>query len=186
MPCPDGLTWNEATKKCDWPHLSNCEVTCGGKKRSDVTIMDSGSCNVDCSTGYYLKANPRDCHSYFSCVHGNPVEMPCPDGLTWNEATKRCDWPHLSNCEVTCGGKHIVGPTNYGKMDWCDAPKCKTIIGLLANPGNCSSYYSCNDYMPIRMPCPKHLEFDAEAKLCNWPKLANCVQTCKERTDIAA
>lgn len=147
---------------------------------SEEDVDHHRKCHVDCSSGYYLKANPRDCHSYFSCVHGTPVKMPCPEGLQWSESVKRCEWPQIANCEVTCEDEHDE-TAEESKLPWCDPPVCKQSYGLMANPGNCSTFYNCNDFIPVRQVCPENLEFDAGPNLCTYPKDAHCVQTCQER-----
>jgi len=138
-------------------------------------------CDLDCSSGFYLKANPWDCHSYFSCEHGWPYKMPCPEGLEWNDSAKKCDWPNLANCEVTCEPPKHDETAEESELPWCDPPVCKQKYGLMGNPGNCSTFYNCNDFIPVRQLCSKGLKWDAAAKRCNYPEQAHCVETCKEK-----
>uniref|UniRef100_A0A182SHY4 Chitin-binding type-2 domain-containing protein n=1 Tax=Anopheles maculatus TaxID=74869 RepID=A0A182SHY4_9DIPT len=41
-----------------------------------------------------------DCSSYIMCYHGNPLIMQCPNGLEWNAANSRCDFPENAKCQV--------------------------------------------------------------------------------------
>ena len=51
-----------------------------------------------------LYPNPYDCNAYIQCVvnddgkTGTPVNMPCLQGLEWNDNIKSCDWPESSTC----------------------------------------------------------------------------------------
>merc|ERR1719334_1657110 len=206
MPCPSRTVFDPNEHKCDYPSVYNCTphpdapcsttvvppstwhtpstastastaATTASKKATAEETDDDTRCHVDCSKGFYLKANPRDCHSYFSCAGGIAVKMPCPEGLVWNEAAKRCDWPNLANCEVTCGHKDVEAED----LPWCDPPVCKSPYGLMPNPGNCSSFYNCNYWNPVRMVCPPDLEYADAKKECDYPADAHCVQTCKEK-----
>ncbi|CAK9254422.1 unnamed protein product [Sphagnum jensenii] len=50
-----------------------------------------------------LYPNPENCNSFIQCVpqpdgSGEPVVMPCPAGLEWNDNKKQCDYPPDSTC----------------------------------------------------------------------------------------
>ena len=42
-----------------------------------------------------------DCSKYYVCVHSEPVEMNCPEGLWFDSKLNVCNFP----MNVTCGGK---------------------------------------------------------------------------------
>jgi hypothetical protein len=44
---------------------------------------------------------------------------------------------------------------------------------LLPCPWDCSKYYSCSDGVPILMPCPDGLVFNAKLDVCDWPTEEN-------------
>merc|ERR1711915_679682 len=73
---------------------------------------------------------------------GCPVEMPCPQGLAWNDKVKRCDWENeFSKCGVPCGQNLDDDETAEDDLPWCKPPVCKEPYGLMPNPGNCSTFY---------------------------------------------
>jgi hypothetical protein len=45
---------------------------------------------------------------------------------------------------------------------------------LLPNPEDCGSYYSCSNGVPILMPCPEGLHFNATLSVCDYPQNAEC------------
>merc|ERR1712212_1435736 len=58
----------------------------------------------------------------------------------------------------------------------CPDPVCTEENGLMANPGDCTSFYSCSNYAPHLLKCPKGLEFYNDQ--CDWPGNSNCAETC--------
>ena len=44
--------------------------------------------------------SPVDCSKYYVCVHSEPVEMNCPEGLWFNSELNVCDFSE----NVACGG----------------------------------------------------------------------------------
>lgn len=38
------------------------------------------------------------CDKYYACSNGEPIEMPCPDGLEFNRQIQVCDWPLDADC----------------------------------------------------------------------------------------
>ena len=47
--------------------------------------------------------SPIDCSKYYVCVHSEPIEMQCPEGLWFNNELNVCDFPD----NVVCGGKFV-------------------------------------------------------------------------------
>ena len=48
--------------------------------------------------------SPVDCSKYYVCVHSEPVEMNCPEGLWFDRELNVCDFP----ANVNCAGKPIA------------------------------------------------------------------------------
>ncbi|KAH6929706.1 hypothetical protein HPB50_005155 [Hyalomma asiaticum] len=46
---------------------------------------------------------------------------------------------------------------------------------LIANPHNCSTFYLCQQGIPVLMECPKNLQFNDALKVCDYADRANCV-----------
>ena len=55
-----------------------------------------------CEQGLFQK-HPSDCKMYRVCNHEDFTEVPCPAGLEWYEAGKRCDWPETAQCKPGAG-----------------------------------------------------------------------------------
>jgi len=51
---------------------------------------------------------------------------------------------------------------------------CKEEGELLPNPSDCSSFFQCVEGSKVELHCPPGLEFNAEAKVCDYPSAANC------------
>ncbi|XP_075741907.1 peritrophin-1-like, partial [Rhipicephalus microplus] len=47
---------------------------------------------------------------------------------------------------------------------------------LFANPLNCSTFFLCQQGIPVLMECPDNLHFNDDLKVCDYPVRANCVQ----------
>jgi len=58
----------------------------------------------------------------------------------------------------------------------CPDPVCTEENGLMANPSDCTSFYSCSNYAPHLLKCPKGLEFNNDQ--CDWPGNSDCTVTC--------
>ncbi len=48
------------------------------------------------------------------------------------------------------------------------------IVVLYPNPDDCSTFFSCNNGVPILMPCPDGLHFNDKLDVCDWPQNAGC------------
>jgi hypothetical protein len=55
---------------------------------------------------------------------------------------------------------------------------------LLPNPADCGSYFSCSNGVPIPMPCPDGLHFNAKLDVCDSPQNANCAGTRVQVTEV--
>ncbi|KAH7945696.1 hypothetical protein HPB49_014322 [Dermacentor silvarum] len=47
---------------------------------------------------------------------------------------------------------------------------------LIANPLNCSTFFLCQQGLPVLMECPENLQFNDALKVCDYAFRANCVQ----------
>ena len=94
--CPAGLHFDPNLNVCNYPD----QVQCSGS-----TIDGYCPVPVDCAGQHdILLPNPCDCRTFYQCVWGRPVKMPCPyvseaDGLFFNpnpdpaiSSEPYCDW----------------------------------------------------------------------------------------------
>ncbi|GFG35330.1 hypothetical protein Cfor_11731, partial [Coptotermes formosanus] len=75
-----------------------------------------------------------------------------------------CLGPLVGAQELPAGSCPPWGPLNY------------TV--LLANPADCSRFFSCSNGRPIEQYCPAGLHFNDILKVCDWPQNVNCVPRC--------
>ncbi|XP_062417078.1 chondroitin proteoglycan 2-like isoform X2 [Pungitius pungitius] len=74
--CPANLVYNSAIKVCAYPDSPvNNANECYGRKDGQYT-------------------NPKDQHSFLSCVAGLTYVMQCPANLVYVEAKNWCDYPN--------------------------------------------------------------------------------------------
>ncbi|XP_034195422.1 uncharacterized protein LOC117611566 [Osmia lignaria lignaria] len=61
------------------------------------------------SDGPLLVPHPCNCSAYYVCFSPVNIPMPCPVGLQFNNATKKCDWPWIVKCrpQINCPGAKI-------------------------------------------------------------------------------
>jgi len=72
----------------------------------------------------------------------------------------------------TTGPTASVSPTAHQQDCW---PYCPNNNTYLANPRNCSTYYSCTGSLDgILQACPTGLVFVPEEQGCDWPDVYNC------------
>ena len=64
------------------------------------TCIDEGFCNGRDDGNY---RNPDTCFGYIACSGGIAHEIPCADGLVFNEDKNVCDYPENTECK-TLGG----------------------------------------------------------------------------------
>lgn len=71
--------------------------------------------------------DPNNCYGYIACSNGHAYRMPCPAGLVWNDATKRCDWKR--NVPPPCGTLNT--PTTGSPIPTCAPRKQNPILRQL-------------------------------------------------------
>ncbi|XP_076659085.1 peritrophin-1-like [Halictus rubicundus] len=42
--------------------------------------------------------HPCNCNTYYVCLGTEPIPMPCPRGLHWNQKKEICDFPGPAHC----------------------------------------------------------------------------------------
>jgi len=88
--------------------------------------------------------SPVDCSKYYVCVHSNPIEMHCPEGLWFDSELNVCNYPGDVTCGADCQGPWIrpgssvaCYTTMHGNngMKFNDAAEyCASLDGFLAEP----------------------------------------------------
>ncbi|XP_049862523.1 chondroitin proteoglycan-2-like isoform X2 [Schistocerca gregaria] len=186
-PCPSGLHFNRKTAQCDYPESAKCEVSSSsdgaGTSANNDTPSGSSSlpeCPYPADPNVVVHfPNPEDCSSFYKCgLDGEPVLIPCPAGLEWNDEADACDYPESAGCSVSSGGS-ISGGKPTGSSNTpppeCPFPADPVNVVQFPNPDNCSTFYKCSlEGEPVLIACPEGLEYNSEAQVCDYPASAGC------------
>jgi len=135
-----------------------------------------------------LYPDPETCKGFIQCDQtGRVFHMKCPKGLEWNQKRKTCDWPQNSNCNRV---RVEASTTTTTQLPATPIPgyNCPTadIAGgckgskdcLYPNPSNCSTFIQCTAAgLAYVMPCPSGLQWNDDAKICDWPQQSTCGRT---------
>ncbi len=215
MPCaPNNLVYNDTQKQCDWPFNTICVVypatTAAPTELTTPPSDDDFVCprddiaNTRClGPKDCLYPNPANCKSFIQCVpqpdgSGNPVVMPCPAGLEWNDNKKECDWPSSSTCPKTplpTVDTTTKTPTTEASTQSPTTPACGDDSSednnlnlpslcsgcsqkrLVANPNSQQRYIECNGGQNGNQnsvqKCSPGLLFDSNKLTCDYAGLVN-------------
>ncbi|XP_055628928.1 peritrophin-1-like [Toxorhynchites rutilus septentrionalis] len=113
--------------------------------------------------------HPTDCGKFLTCNWGDTVVQDCPGGLHWNDRYRYCDWPAQANC--------MSGEEEEGSA--------LCVPGDLEPHSECSKFYICANGKRLELSCAPGLHFNPDAKVCDYPKRANCEQLSTESTSPA-
>jgi hypothetical protein len=75
---------------------------------------------------------------------------------------------------VACFGP-LVGAASSFVPTGCPAVDPFDHTVLLADPTDCSRFFSCHSGTPIQLHCPQGLHFNDLLKVCDYPYNAKCV-----------
>nr|CAD7451930.1 unnamed protein product [Timema tahoe] len=136
--------------------------------------------DVVCGSSQYM-ANPDDCSSFYECVGGVPVLIPCPIGLHYSKITHICDYPALAQCDPDYVAPTVapteeaptVAPTEEVPDYYCPPTNDAGVV-LYPSPWDCSAFYRCNLGRLEKLLCPEGLEYSASERACEYPEIANC------------
>ncbi|TKX27991.1 cuticular protein SlCPAP3-E4 [Spodoptera litura] len=111
--------------------------------------------------GYYAVAN--ECDTFIDCNHDKAYKYLCPDGLHFNPAAKRYEYPCAYPSEVKC----VAGAVEQIPKA---TDQCPNQYGYYAiENGDCSKYIMCQEGAATVMECPMGLVFNSEISICDWP-----------------
>jgi len=170
--CEHGLLYGDgagaAHEHCGYHWAVNCQG-----RYSEVVPHSSGPCEYDFSQ----QLSPAGlCQKYYvKCKFGVPEEVPCIEGLAYDNRTRSCNWADLM-LEEGCDPDQIVGFRCPESID----PSSLTakFIPFPRFPSeDCSSYLVCVNGYPRRNFCGDYNMFDESSLSCQDPEYAtntNC------------
>ncbi|KAF9797981.1 hypothetical protein SFRURICE_020747 [Spodoptera frugiperda] len=151
-------------------------------------------CPADFSTDLLLP-HEADCGKFYSCVHGNKVEMECPVGLWFDVTLQYCSWPFMVQCNVTSTTTSSTTTTSTTTTTETTTtttegpeflpngcPADFSVNLLLPHESDCGKFYSCVHGEKVEMDCVPGTWFDFELQYCSWPFMVNCNVTSTTTT----
>jgi len=135
-------------------------VNCQGRY-SDVVAHESGPCEFD----YSQQRGPGYCEKYYiKCSGGVPKDVPCTEGLAYDNRTRSCNWPDLM-LDFECVPEQIVGFKCPAEID--PASLTARFIPFPRFPSDDpGSYIVCVDGSPRRLFCGGDSIFDEATLTC--------------------
>merc|ERR1711970_1613499 len=161
--CEHGLLYDgngNVHNHCNYHYHVNCEG-----RYSEVVPHASGPCEYD-----YSQQRAGLCETYYiKCSAGVPKDVPCIDGLAYDNRTRSCNWPDLM-LEFDCDPEQVVG---FRCPDTVD-PKSRTarFLPFPRFPAETcgSSYVVCVNSYPRRIFCGDFTVFDEDTLSCQDPR----------------
>ncbi|XP_034484232.1 chondroitin proteoglycan-2 [Drosophila innubila] len=136
-------------------NTSSIERLCLGKKNG-VTLVKEGSC-----TEYYV------------CKSKHPQLRHCPSQQHFS--------PHRHICMKVADAKCTFNQESNQEIVYQDTPAVTAGLcsemkqdALVPHREDCGKFLLCSNMMFLVMDCPAGLHFNAEAKRCDYPKIAQC------------
>jgi len=194
-PAPTNAPWTQAPTSAPLtPAPTHAPITGPTTTHAPhhVDITNEISCDP---TKNDFHPNPADCQSYFVCTGGKAYHIDCADGLTFNKASKYCDWPENHECKLPAGAITIgttktppattaqpaAQPTHAPYNPQTSAPissggiNPQTICrdqgladGFHRDPTTCSYFIQCYDNHTVRLKCPPGTGYDDSIHNCDY------------------
>jgi hypothetical protein len=178
MECPDDLYFCTQKQSCDWIWDPDCTYNCVAVQSKPVRVEEKFEpvC-PEPTDNLTLIANPENCSSFYGCDNGVPVPMGCPGGLYFCTEKQSCAWIWDPECTYDCVAAQSKPVRVEEKFDPV-CPEQTENVTFIANPENCSSFYECDNGVPVPMGCPGGLYFCTERQLCSWVWDEECTFNC--------
>ncbi|XP_017860742.1 PREDICTED: probable chitinase 3, partial [Drosophila arizonae] len=123
---------------------------CSGK-RNGVALPKTGSC-----TEYYV------------CKSKKPQLRHCPGRQQFSSTRKICMKASLAKCSII---PEEPQPSPAITAGFCSDEKQDALV---PHKDDCNKFLLCSNMMFLVMDCPQGLHFNAQAKRCDYPKVAQC------------
>jgi len=153
--CDDGLLFNPEVRgfPCQYP----IDVDCTGR-----TATQPPQATEECphQYGYFRLGDSANCGQFMNCVAGRGFTFDCPEGLAFNSATYRCDWPDQVE---DCNAEAYLG--------FSCPPAAKGFFGeeyrYFRSPSDCQRYFVCIDGKPRLNNCGEGRAFNELINQCD-------------------
>ncbi|XP_034659511.1 protein obstructor-E [Drosophila subobscura] len=153
--CHDGLQYNNATDRCDFPEYVDC-------------VANNCSATAQPENIIYLPSKAK-CDKYFICSNGRPWEQECSAGLYYSPECKCCDFAKNVNCTNNAVARNIQ-PYYRSPLRRADI-ECPLVgVHFYPHKSRSDSYYYCVDGHGLTLDCTPGLYFDPKVNECREPK----------------
>lgn len=154
--CPEGLVFNPDARfnyPCGYP----IDVDCEGRPGRQPT-----QATAECphQYGYFKVGDHQHCGQFMNCVDGRAYVFDCPEGLAFNEATYRCDWPDLV---PDCDAEAYLG---FRCPETPEPSALGNPIQLYRSNSDCQRYYICANGRPRLHNCGEGNAFNVQTNAC--------------------
>jgi Chitin binding Peritrophin-A domain len=172
--CPDGFYFDEGRQMCYFAD----QVDCGGEATNPCEGQPQWS----------FVPRPQDgCGAYYRCDDGVGVPLDCPDGLYFDVANQKCNFPELVDCDGDGGGGPGDPPTAPTPVPTTPEPTtppppdpCQGLPNgwLIPNPpAGCAGFLRCENGVGQAERCQDPFYFDFPNQMCNWSILVPCTSS---------
>ena len=132
-----------------------------------------------CNNGQYYPS--KACDKFFICVNNKKVKQSCPPGLQWSQEITQCDWEDNVKCISRKKYLRILTNQALNLGTSMNAAFLRAVAGdpcngqnYVAYPGHCSEYLICNWEKLYASQCPNELQWNDNAKACDWAERSTC------------
>lgn len=110
---------------------------------------------------------PTDCARFVECWEGTSMSVKwCPKGLLYNATQRICMWPTRVNCANRPNKMADSAKLSKFRTE-CDAARGKG-YKLIAYPGDCTQYVSCDSNDQSPQQCASGTVFNVKKQRCDF------------------
>lgn len=166
--CPDGLVFDMGIRKvnkCDQPFNIDCQ---------DRTELQTPKGNANCPrrNGFFAHPDPTVCNKFYNCIDGDFTELPCTNGLYFDEYSGNCVWPDSSG-RTGCVDKKELSDGFACPKDATGADHTGQVVvhPKYSHPTDCQKFYVClNGLEPRALGCSVGEVYNEETQRCDAPE----------------
>ncbi|XP_042897439.1 uncharacterized protein [Parasteatoda tepidariorum] len=130
--------------------------------------------NFKCPSSYGTFSDIEDCSAYFMCNNWKSKWKPCQRRTHFDRYRKVCLPFNIAICDDGSDDKKttndVIGTTTPSAAPF----KCKSFVGIYADPNDCSKYYKCAFFKKSLKSCEKNFLFDRVRKRCKPEREVDC------------
>lgn len=170
--CADGLLFNAAAGPQAFPCQYPIDVDCQGRASTQPPQPTE-----DCphQFGYYRLGDAANCGQFMNCVDGRGFTFDCPEGLAFNGASYRCDWPDQV---ADCDAEAFLGFTCPERGAAKNAFFISSEYRFYRSPHDCQRYFICIDGRPRLGNCGDNQAFNELTNTCDGVEnVTGCAQS---------